>query len=129
MNPTSVRPAQVEDLPEMCSLLANGSRSYANVGVEDLPGLLQRNAGAAVQVDSQKVTGLVVLQQEEFPRELYVDAPVRVSQRAAATKLPAVIARKQFLRFSSAPRGRCLSGRPVNCSAPSPTRLAEIQLA
>lgn len=96
MNPSSVRPAQSEDLPEMCRLLANGSRSYANVGTQDLPGLLRQSASAAVQVDSQKMTGLVILQQENSPGELYADAPVRVSLRAAATKLPAGKARKQF---------------------------------
>lgn len=112
MNPTSVRPAQADDLPEMCRLLANGSRSFSNVGIEDLPCLLQGNAGAAVQVDSQRVMGLVILQQEESPGEQSVDTPARVSLRAAATKFPAAKARKQFSALFECAEGT-LSARPA----------------
>ncbi len=96
MNPSSIRPAQSEDLSEMCRLLANGSRSYANVGVEHLPGLLQGGSAADVDVEAQKLSGFVVLQQEDFAEELCAHAPARVSLRAAATMYPGAEARKQF---------------------------------
>jgi len=96
MNATSIRPAQTQDLPQMYRLLASGTRSFANVGEGDLPGLLQDSFGAAVQVDSQAISGFVVLQQEDLTEELSAHAPVRVSLRAAATKFPGAKARRQF---------------------------------
>ena len=96
MNSASIRPAQTQDLPQMYNLLACGSRSFANVGEGDLPGLLQERFGAAVQVDSQSISGFVVLHKEVLADELSARAPVRVSLRAAATKYPGAKARRQF---------------------------------
>lgn len=112
MNPSSIRPARTEDLAEMCRLLSNGSRSYTNVAFEELPALLQGGSGAAVQVDSQKISGFVVLQQEDLADEQVGHAPAKVSLRAAATMLPGVRARKQFsVLFECA--GETLPPRPA----------------
>ncbi len=96
MNPTSIRPAQSEDLPEMYSLLAEASRSFANVDVGDLPGLLRESPGTAVQVDTKKISGFVILQQEDWADEQSGNAPARVALRATASKYPGAKARKQF---------------------------------
>lgn len=97
MNTAPIRPAQTQDLPEICRLLASGARSFANVGEGELSGLLQESFGAAVQVDSQNISGFVVLRQEDSIEELSAHAPARVSLRAAATKYPGAKARRQFI--------------------------------
>ena len=112
MNPSAIRPARSEDLPEMCRLLAGGSRSFANVGAEDLPGLLQGSTGAAVQVDARKISGFVVLQQEDFADEHSTDAPARVSLLATATKFPGAKAREQFSALFECAEGT-LPARPA----------------
>ena len=112
MNPSSIRSARSEDLPEMCRLLAGGSRSFANVGAEDLSGLLQGSSGAAVQVDARKISGFVVLQQEDFADELSTDAPARVSLLATATKFPGAKAREQFSALFECAE-RTLPARPA----------------
>ena len=112
MNPSSIRPAQPEDLPEMCRLLAAGSRSFANVGAEDLSRLLQGSCGAAVQVDARKISGFVVLQLENFAEELAADAPARVSLLATASKFPGARARQQFSALFECAEG-ILPARPA----------------
>jgi ribosomal protein S18 acetylase RimI-like enzyme len=98
MNLSTIRPGQLEDLPEMHRLHSTSLRSYFydDLGSTEVPDLLKGANAVLVDHQTERLKGFVSFDSVQRSEALPVSAPTKVSLRAVALSSAGATARLQF---------------------------------